>query len=60
LILRRKEGLGSLKIAKSRHGKLWRFVGVRRIDNVVAGFSPRFHNVTVAAPRAKARDYIYE
>ena len=26
--------------------------------NVVAGFSPRFHNVTVAAPRAKARDYI--
>jgi hypothetical protein len=26
--------------------------------NVVAGFSPRFHNVAVATPRAKARDYI--
>jgi hypothetical protein len=26
--------------------------------NVVAGFSPRFHNLALAAPRAKARDYI--
>jgi len=26
--------------------------------NVVAGFSPRFHNVAVAVPRALARDYI--
>jgi hypothetical protein len=26
--------------------------------NVVAGFSPRFHNLAVAAPRVKARDYI--
>ena len=27
---------------------------------LVAGFSPRFHNVAVGAPRAKARDYIRE
>src|SRR5437868_14509429 len=28
------------------------------IEYVVAGFSPRFHNVVVLGTRAKARDYI--
>jgi hypothetical protein len=27
--------------------------------DVVGGFSPRFHDATLAAPRAKARDYIH-